>query len=166
MSRCPDTAARRVPSGGWHAGVVLPQSHPARQWRVPPILPAVKSAGALVLVALGLLFSGADRVPLVLAGLAAAVLLGWAARDVVAPVRLAVDTDGITVVRGFAGRRSLPWSAVEAIRVERRTRRGLTAETLEIDAGESLHLFGRYDLDAPPEEVAEALRAVRAAAGR
>ncbi|MFU8876142.1 PH domain-containing protein [Micromonospora sp. SL4-19] len=142
-----------------------PQSPPARQWRVPPALPAAKLVGALVLVALGLLFAGGDRVQLGLAALAAAALAGWALRDLVAPVRLAVDPQGITVIHGFAGRRRLPWPAVEAIRVERRTRRGLTAETLEIDAGESLHLFGRYDLDAPPEEVAEALHAARAAAG-
>ncbi|MCW3840795.1 PH domain-containing protein [Micromonospora yasonensis] len=144
----------------------MPQSPPARQWRVPAVLPVVKLAGVLILVALGLLFAGSDRVQLVLAGLAAAALAGWAVRDLVAPVRLAVDAQGITVIRGFAGRRLLPWPAVEAIRVERRTRRGLTAETLEVDAGESLHLFGRYDLDAPPQEVAEALRAARAAAGR
>ncbi|MCW3816493.1 PH domain-containing protein [Micromonospora sp. DR5-3] len=143
---------------------MIPQSPPARQWRVPAVLPAAKLVGALVLVALGLLFADGDRVQLVLAGLAAAVLAGWGVRDVVAPVRLAVDAEGVTVTRGFAGRRRLPWPAVEAIRVERRTRRGLTAETLEIDADESLHLFGRYDLDAPPEEVAEALRAARAAA--
>ncbi|MGR6322718.1 PH domain-containing protein [Micromonospora soli] len=141
-----------------------PQSPPARQWRVPVILPVAKLAGALVLVALGLLFAGGDRVQPVLAGLAAVGLAGWGLRDLVAPVRLAVDPEGITVIQGFAGRRRLPWPAVEAIRVERRTRRGLTAETLEIDAGESLHLFGRYDLNAPPEEVAEALRAARAAA--
>ncbi|MFE9689704.1 PH domain-containing protein [Micromonospora sp. NPDC005806] len=141
-----------------------PQSPPAQQWRVPAILPVAKLAGALVLVALGLLFANGDRVQLVLAGLGAVALAGWGLRDLVAPVRLAVDAEGITVIRGFAGRHRLPWPAVEAIRVERRTRRGLTAETLEIDAGESLHLFGRHDLDAPPEEVAEALRAAQAAA--
>ncbi|OKI57985.1 hypothetical protein A6A27_07010 [Micromonospora sp. CB01531] len=130
---------------------------------MPAVLPVAKLVAALVLVALGLLFAGGDRVQLVLAGLAAAALAGWGVRDLVAPVRLAVDAEGVTVIQGFAGRRRLPWPAVEAIRVERRTRRGLTAETLEIDAGESLHLFGRYDLDAPPEEVAEALRAARAA---
>ncbi|MFI2648955.1 PH domain-containing protein [Micromonospora fulviviridis] len=140
------------------------QSSPARQWRVPAVLPAVKALGALVLVALGLLFAGEDRVQPVLAGLAAAGLLGWALRDVIAPVRLAADPEGITVIQGFARRRRLPWAAVESIRVERRTRRGITAETLEIDAGESLHLFGRYDLDAPPEEVAAALETTRAAA--
>jgi hypothetical protein len=133
---------------------------------VPTVLPVAKLAGALVLVALGLLFAGNDRVQFVLAGLAAAALAGWALRDLVAPVRLAVDAEGITVIRGFAGRRQLPWPAVEAIRVERRTRGGLTAETLEVDAGESLHLFGRYDLDAPPAEVADALRAAQAAATR
>ncbi|MFG3601544.1 PH domain-containing protein [Micromonospora chersina] len=143
---------------------MTPQSSPGRQWRVPPVLPAVKALGALVLVALGLLFAGQDRVQLVLAGLAAAGLLIWALRDLVAPVRLAADPEGITVIQGFARRRRLPWAAVEAIRVERRTRRGITAETLEIDAGESLHLFGRYDLDAPPEEVAAALETARAAA--
>lgn len=128
------------------------------------MLPAVKALGALVLVALGLLFAGEDRVQLVLAGLAAAGLLAWVLRDLVAPVRLAADTEGITVIQGFARRRRLPWAAVESIRVERRTRRGITAETLEIDAGESLHLFGRYDLDAPPEEVAAALETARTAA--
>lgn len=165
MSPTAGRAGEEAP-GGWHAGAVMPQSLPARQWRVPAVLPVAKAAGALVLVALGVLFQGDDTVRLALAGLAAAALAGWAVRDLVAPVRLAVDADGITVIRGFAGRRLLPWSAVEAIRVDRRTRRGLTAETLEVDAGEALHLFGRYDLDAPPEEVAEALRAARAAAGR
>ncbi|PWU53780.1 hypothetical protein DLJ46_00640 [Micromonospora globispora] len=142
-----------------------PESSPVHQWRVPVILPVAKLVGAVVLVGLGLLFAGNDRVQPVLAGLAAAALTGWGLRDLVAPVRLAVDPDGITVIHGFAGRRRLPWPVVEAITVDRRTRRGLTSETLEIDAGESLHLFGRYDLDAPPAEVAEVLRAARSAAG-
>ncbi|MEV1146409.1 PH domain-containing protein [Micromonospora sp. NPDC049799] len=140
---------------------MLPTEPPARQWRVPPALPAAKAAGAVVLVAVALLFAGGDIVQLVLAALAAAVLLGWAARDVLAPVRLAVDPEGITVVRGFAGHRHLPWSAVEAVTVDRRNRRGLAGPVLEIDAGESLHLFGRTDLGADPVEVAEALHEAR-----
>ena len=83
--------------------------------------------------------------------------------ETLAPVRLAVDPDGLTVLRGFAGRHRLPWDAVEAIRLDRRSRRGITAETLEIDAGESLHLFGRRDLDAPLDEVAAALTEARPA---
>ncbi|MBP1786231.1 hypothetical protein J3R08_006081 [Micromonospora sp. HB375] len=142
-----------------------PQSPPVRQWRVPREAPVLKALGALALLALGLLFAGGDPVRPGLAGLAAAGLLVWALRDLVAPVRLAVDRDGLTVLRGFAGRRRLPWDAVEAIRLERRARRGITAETLEIDAGESLHLFGRRDLDAPLDEVAAALDEARPAAG-
>ncbi|MFF0152608.1 PH domain-containing protein [Micromonospora sp. NPDC005203] len=134
---------------------------PVRQWRVPASLPAAKLAGAVLLVALGLLFADGDPVRLVLAVLAAAVLAAWALRDLIAPVRLAVDPAGVTVIRGFAGRRLLPWPSIEAITVDRRPRLGLTSEVLEIDAGESLHLFGRYDLGAAPEEVAAALRAAR-----
>lgn len=133
---------------------------------MPAALPVLKLLGAVVLVGLGLVFADGDRVQPVLAGAAGAGLACWALRDLVAPVRLAADPDGLTVIRGFAGRRRIPWAAVEAITVDRRTRLGLTAEVLEIDAGESLHLFGRYDLDAPPAEVAEALRAARAEAGR
>ncbi|MEH1168949.1 PH domain-containing protein [Micromonospora sp. CPCC 205539] len=132
---------------------------PVRQWRVPPSLPAAKLGGAVLLVALGLLFADGDPVRLMLAVLAAAALAGWALRDLIAPVRLAVDPTGLTVIHGFAGRRLLPWTAVEAITVERRPRLGLTSEILEIDAGESLHLFSRYDLGTPPEEVAATLRA-------
>ncbi|MEU5943025.1 PH domain-containing protein [Micromonospora sp. NPDC047548] len=139
-----------------------PPSSPAHQWRVPPALPVVKLVGAVLLVALGLLLSD-DRVQLALTVAAAAGLLGWALRDLLAPVRLAADPAGVTVIRGYAGRRHLPWPAVEAITVDRRARLGLSTETLEIDAGDSLHLFGRYDLGAPPDEVARTLRAVRAA---
>ncbi len=134
-----------------------------RQWRVPARLPAVKAGGALALVALGLLLADGDPVRLVLTLLAAAALLVWAARDVLAPVRLAADAEGLTVVSGFARRRRVPWSRVEAIGVDRRTRLGLSSAMLEIDAGETLHLFGRYDLDADPAEVAEDLRTVRPA---
>ncbi|WP_281901801.1 PH domain-containing protein [Micromonospora humidisoli] len=138
-----------------------PPTSPARQWRVPPAVPAVKLAGAVGLVALGLLLADGDPVRLALAVAAAVGIAAWAVRDLLAPVRLAVDADGITVARGYAGRRYLPWEAVEAVTVDRRTRFGLTGETLEIDAGETLHLLGRADLGAPPAEVAEAVRAAR-----
>ncbi|WBB73824.1 PH domain-containing protein [Micromonospora sp. WMMD1128] len=141
-----------------------PQPSPARQWRVPRALPLVKALGALALAALGLLLADGDPVRPALAGAVAVGLLAWALRDIIAPVRLAVDPDGLTVIRGYAGRRRLPWAEVESIRLDRRSRRGVTAETLEIDAGESLHLFGRRDLDAPLDEVAADLTAARPAA--
>ncbi|WFE51131.1 PH domain-containing protein [Micromonospora sp. WMMD1155] len=133
----------------------------SRQWRVPSSLPAAKLAGAVLLIALGLLFADGDAVRLVLSILTAAVLAGWAVRDLIAPVRLAVDPTGLSVIHGFAGHRLLPWTAVEAITVDRRPRFGLTSEVLEIDTGDSLHLFGRFDLGTTPEDVAAELRAVR-----
>ncbi|MGK5737820.1 PH domain-containing protein [Micromonospora sp. URMC 103] len=138
---------------------------PERQWRVPVSLPAAKLAGAALLVALALLFADGDPVRLALALLVAAALAAWAARDLLAPVRLALDAAGVTVISGFAGRRRLPWAAIEAVTVDRRPRLGLATETLEIDAGETLHIFGRYDLGDSPREVARTLRAARAAAG-
>ncbi len=134
-----------------------------RQWRVPAALPAIKFAGAGALVALGLLLADGDPVRLTLIGLAAAALLVWAARDLLAPVRLAVDPEGLTVVSGFAGRRQLPWSQVAEIRVDQRARLGRSNAALEVDTGETLHLFGRFDLDADPVEVAAQLRAARPA---
>ncbi|MEU4337642.1 PH domain-containing protein [Micromonospora lupini] len=131
------------------------------QWRVPASLPAAKLAGAVLLIALGLLFADGDAVRLALAVLAAAILAGWAVRDLIAPVRLAVDPAGLTVIHGFAGHRLLPWTTIEAITVDRRPRLGLTSEVLEIDTGESLHLFGRFELGTNPEEVAATLRAAR-----
>lgn len=128
---------------------------------MPAALPALKLTGAVALLALALLLDGSDRVRLALAVLTAVALAGWAVRDLLAPVRLAVDPAGITVVQGFAGRRRLPWTSIEKVTVDRRARRGLTSELLEIDAGESLHLFGRHDLGADPAEVAEALHEAR-----
>ncbi|MEU6202851.1 PH domain-containing protein [Micromonospora musae] len=143
----------------------MEEKFPVRQWRVPTSLPAAKVAGAILLISLGLLFADGDPVRLALAGLVSAALLGWAARDLVAPVRLAVDAAGLTVVHGFAARRELPWATVEAISVDRRPRLGLATEILEIDAGEALHLFGRYDLGDSPGDVARVLHMARTAAG-
>jgi hypothetical protein len=126
-------------------------------------VPVAKLAGAVGLVLLGLLLDDGDRTRLALAGLVAAGLGGWAVPDLVAPVRLAVTGEGLLVRRGYLGRTLLPWATVETIDLDRRSRRGVSSELLEIDAGDSLHLFGRYDLDAPLDEVAAALRAARPA---
>jgi hypothetical protein len=133
----------------------------ALAWRVPRKVPAVKLAAAAVLLAVGLLFADGDVIRLVLAATVATALALWAVRDLLAPVRLAADPTGVTVVAGFAGRRSLAWSQIERVRVDARPRLGIRTETLEIDAGESLHLFSEYDLGAPPSEVAAALEPLR-----
>ncbi|GAA4678966.1 PH domain-containing protein [Phytohabitans rumicis] len=127
------------------------------RWRVPRKLPLVKLVGAGALLAVGLLFADGDVVRLGLAAVAAAALALWAARDLLAPVRLEADPSGVTVVAGFAGRRHLAWSQIEGVRVDTRPRMGMRTEMLEIDAGDSLHLFTVYDLGVPPGEVAQAL---------
>ncbi|MEE6258618.1 PH domain-containing protein [Plantactinospora sonchi] len=134
------------------------------RWRVRPTLPVVKFGGAALLLGLGTFLAANDNDPVQLgiAVLAAAGLLLWGIRDLAAPVRLAVDPAGITVISGYAGRRHLPWTEIERIRVDTRTRLGLRTETLEIDTGESLHLLGRNDLGTEPAEVADVLHRFRA----
>lgn len=133
----------------------------ALTWRVPRKVPAVKLAAVAALLALGLLFADGDEVRLVLAAILAAGLALWAARDLLAPVRLAADPTGLTLVAGYAGRRHLAWSQIERVRVDTRPRLGIRTETLEIDAGDSLHLFSEYDLGAAPSDVAAALEPLR-----
>ncbi len=131
------------------------------QWRIPAALPVLKLVGAVGLLALGFLLAEGDPLRPVAGALGAALLAGWGVRDVIAPVRLAVDPSGITVPKGWTGRQHLPWSAVESIRVQRRPGRGFAGPALEIDTSETLHLFSRLDLGTDPEEVADALAAVR-----
>ena len=128
---------------------------------MPRLIPALKLGGAAALVLLALLVSRDDRLGLVLAGAAALVLLVWGVRDLVARERLAADADGVTVVHGYAGRRRLPWNRVERVAVDTRTRRGVRSELLEVDTGEAIHVFSRWDLGAPPDEVAARLAELR-----
>ena len=131
------------------------------EWRVRPVLPVTKLLGAVALVVLAVAFSDGDPVRLTLALVAAAALTVWAVRDLIRPVRLTADADGVTLVAGFAARRRLPWSQIERIRVDSHTRRGLRNELLEIDAGESLHLFSAHELGTDLEDVAAALNDLR-----
>ena len=133
----------------------------ADRWRVPPVLPAVKLGGAAALVLLAVFVARHDRLGLTLAVAAALFLTVWGVRDVIAAVRLSADAEGVTVVSGYAGRRRLSWAAIERIAVDTRTRRGLRSETLELDTGEAIHLFSRWDLGAQPDEVAERLEEIR-----
>jgi hypothetical protein len=136
-------------------------SSDALTWRVNPVLPVAKIVGAVALPTLAWAFGGDSPVRWALVGLVTLGLLGWALRDLIAPVRLAADPTGITVVAGFARRRHLAWTQIERVRVDRRERRGLRTELLEIDAGDSLHLFSLHDLGVPPDEVAAALTTLR-----
>ena len=132
------------------------------RWRVPPVLPVLKLGAAAVFVLLAIV-AGQDTLGVVLAASAAAVLLVWGLRDLVAGERLAADADGVTVVSGYLGRRRLSWNQVAEVKVDSQTRRRMRTELLEIDTGEALHVFSRWDLGADPHEVAERLRAIRPA---
>jgi hypothetical protein len=133
------------------------------QWRIKPVLPVTKVMGAVAVVVLAVAFAGRDPIRWGLAAIIAVALAIWALRDLLAPVRLAADGEGVTVITGFARRRRLAWSQIERVRVERTTRRGLRNELLELDAGDTIHLFSAYELGALPEEVAATLADLRTA---
>jgi Bacterial PH domain len=131
-------------------------------WRVKPVLPVTKLLGAVAVVVLVVAFGRLDPVQWFLAVVVAAGLTGWALRDLIRPVRLTADTEGLTVVAGLLTRRHVPWTQIERVRVDRRARFGLRNELLEVDAGEALYLFSAPELGAEPQDVADALAALRA----
>ena len=124
----------------------------------------MKLAGA-VLLAVVAAASGAERGRLLLVGVAALALAAWGLRDVLAPVRLAADEQGVTVVTGYAGCRRIPWAEVERVSLGEHRSLGLRTQILEIDTGETLHLFSRHDLGAPCEDVEQTLTALRRSVG-
>jgi hypothetical protein len=131
------------------------------QWRIRPVLPVSKLIAAVAVAVLALAFAGTDAVRWSLAGVLVLALLVWALRDVLRPVRLAADAEGVTVVTGFLGRRRLGWAQIERVRVDRRSHRGLRSEFLELDAGDAIYLFSANDLGELPDDVATALADLR-----
>ena len=138
---------------------------PPRQWpesvtfAVPTRVIVGKFGLAAVLaVAAVSLGSGPQRI---IALVAAAAVVAYALRDVLARERLRADAEGVVAVRGYAGRRHLSWDEVEAVRLDARQRLGAHTELLEIDAGPEIYQFSRHDLGTEPAEALEALTAVR-----
>ncbi len=123
-----------------------------------PVIIILKAVGTAVLLVLALT---ADGRGLFLAGVGALALLVLTVRDLLARVRLAADADGVTVVSGFAGRLRIPWPEIERIRVDSRARYGARMELLELDTGENVHLFSKFDLGEPVVPVAEVLMRMR-----
>jgi hypothetical protein len=131
-------------------------------WRVKPVLPVTKLLGAVAVLVLAVAFGRHDPIQWFRAIVVAIGLTGWALRDLLRPVRLTADQEGLTVVAGLLRRRRLAWAEIERVRVDRRERLGLRSELLELDAGDALYLFSVHELGAEPEEVAAALAALRA----
>lgn len=138
----------------------MPSPPTSLRWRVSPPLTWTKVAAVVAFALVAFIYRD-EPMRAFVAGVGALVIGVYAARDVIAPVRLAADQDGVTVVSGYATRQHVPWSAVERLRVDRHSRLGLSTEMLEIDAGESVHLFSTYDLNAPCSDVEESLRQLR-----
>jgi hypothetical protein len=131
-----------------------------QEWRVDRRTTILKVIAALVFVALAIVIAS-DLAGKLLGLAIAAALAAFAARDLLAPVRLSADTHGVTVISGFAGHRHIPWSDVERVRVDVQRRFGRRSELLEIDAGERLHLFSAAELGTDCDEVAAALVTLR-----
>ena len=129
----------------------------AAQWAPRPVETATAAAGAVLAAALAVVADPAGRV---LFAVAAVGLLALVAADLLVRPRLAADADGVQV-RTLAARRRLPWSALERVDVDERSRYGLTARTLELDAGGTLVVLGRRTLGSDPRDVADALARIR-----
>ncbi|GAA3449085.1 PH domain-containing protein [Dactylosporangium matsuzakiense] len=158
FSEEPSAASEREPDE-------VPEELPTQlRWRVSTGFAALK-CGVTVVLVLAAVFLADDRRALTALVVAALVAGGYALRDVLAPVRLAADPAGITVVTGFAGHRRLGWDEIERVRLESRTRAGLRSELLEIDTGDTLHLLSTYDLNARPADVAADLARIQAISG-
>jgi hypothetical protein len=103
-------------------------------WKVRRELAVFKILGALACAGLAAYWYVDGDVRGVILAVPATVLVGaMGVRDLLVPVRLSADPSGITVVRGFAGRRHVPWEAIEDVIVDVRRRFGLRGERLEID---------------------------------
>lgn len=130
---------------------------PAGRWGPRPVETAAAAGGVVVAMALAAVADPAGRV---LFGLAATGLFTLVVVDLLLRPRLAADPAGIQV-RTLAVRRRLPWSALERVDVDERSRYGLTARALELDAGDTLVVLGRRALGSDPRDVADALARIR-----
>jgi hypothetical protein len=102
--------------------------------------------------------------PRLFALVAALVLAAYGLRDLVVPVRLAADTEGVTVATGYAGRRRLSWDEIDRVRLDERRRFGTRSELLEIDTGDNLYLLSTYDLGVRCDDAVKSLQRLSRAA--
>jgi len=150
--RDPQPPEDRRPAGS-------PGGGQAVSFRVPTGAIVAKFAICGVLALLTAIFAVHEQIAVgAAATLAVAV---YALRDVIARERLRADRSGVVAVSGYANRRHLDWSQIERIVVDSRLRLGARTETLELDAGDHIFLYGRLDLGVPPAEAEAALIAVR-----
>ena len=133
------------------------------RWRVRRDLTWAKAGGAGLFAALALwaAIATGEGAGAFLAGAAATLFAVLTLRDLIAPVRLAADAAGLTVVDGFAAARRLGWSEVERVEVREHTRYGLRWRLLEIETVDDLYQFAGHELSADCADVAAELAALR-----
>lgn len=129
------------------------------EWSPRPVETIVTAAAGLAVCAAALATDALGRFLALIAGLG---LLGIAVNDLVTRPRLRADPTGV-VVRTLTSRIDLPWSQVEAIRVDQRRGVAVRSVLLEIDAGETIVMLSRHALGADPRDVADVLSDLRGA---
>ncbi len=117
-------------------------------------------AGLGVLIAVVLCVSTNDAPGRLLFAVAALVLAGYGAGDLIWSPRLAADQTGLRIRTPFT-RVDLDWGDVEDVRADIRTRYGLRSTTLEVDAGEVFVVFSRRSLGVDPETAAGLMSTMR-----
>jgi hypothetical protein len=126
------------------------------QWRVDRTMLVAKILGIVAFAAIPQVFEF-NLTSRWFGGVVAVALALYAIRDLVVPVRLAADQEGVRVVVGFAGHRDIPWADVDGLRLDPRRRAGF----LEIETATSLHLLSRYDLSMLPADALAMLERIR-----
>lgn len=129
--------------------------NPRAQFSPDPRLTALTGCGAVLAAGISFATDAAGRLLFLAAAL---VLLGYTVTDLVFRPRLLVDATGIRV-RSPLARADLPWQHIERVRADERQRYGVRSVTLEIDSGDHLIVLSRRALGAPPDAVADLVRA-------
>jgi len=122
---------------------------------------ALKVAATALLAALTAMSAG-DVQALVLAGAGTIACGALALRDLLAPVRLTANAEGLTVINGYAGHSRIPWSQITGLRIDERRRLFLHTRLLEIETADDLHMLSAFDLGADVHDVQTELDAIRA----
>lgn len=136
----------------------MDNSAPVVRFRPDRRITVAAAAGAVVLALLALVAD--DGPSRLLFGIGVVLLAANAISDVVFSPRVVASADGVEL-RSPSVRVQLPWSRIEAVRVDTRARLGLRSTTLEVDAGEVLAVFSRRTLATEPEEAAALINAFR-----
>ena len=113
---------------------------------------------ALAAIAVATVVVSHDPAGRLLAGLAVVVLGAYVITDLLFWPRLVASAEGLRIHTPTT-RTHLPWSQIDAIRVDERTHLGLMSRTLEIDAGPLLVVFSRRSLGDDPRTVLGVLQA-------